>query len=202
MPAGDDADRAGAGDQHVLADQVELERAVRGVAVRIEESGELGRNLVRDRPQVRGRHRDVLGERAGAVDADADRVRTQVLLAGAAVAADAADDMAFGRDALPQCIPAHARTHVDDAADELVADDQTRLDHALRPLVPLVDVQVGAADRGLFELDEHLVRPDLGQRHLLHPDALGGLALDQRLHRLLHVEISGCGAHYKACSRP
>jgi hypothetical protein len=40
---GDDADRAGAGDQHVLADDVELQRAVRGVAVGIEEGGQLAR---------------------------------------------------------------------------------------------------------------------------------------------------------------
>src|SRR3546814_4059749 len=33
----DDADRAGAGDQYVLADHVELQRAMRGVAERIEE---------------------------------------------------------------------------------------------------------------------------------------------------------------------
>ncbi len=37
---GDHADRAGAGDQHVLADHVEFQRAVRGIAVRIEERGE------------------------------------------------------------------------------------------------------------------------------------------------------------------
>src|SRR3546814_10135900 len=66
----------------------------------VEERGQLARDLVGDRPQVAGRHHDVFGERAVAVHADADGVRAQVLLAGAAVAAVAADDMALGRNPL------------------------------------------------------------------------------------------------------
>jgi hypothetical protein len=138
-----------------------------------------------------------------AVHADADGVRAQVLLAGAAVAAVPADDVAFGRDALAELVAGHARAHVDDAADELVADDQAGLDRALAPLVPLVDVQVGAADRGLLELDQHLVGADLRHRHLFHPDALAGFALDQGFHhlrwrtarttcRMRHPRISPC----------
>src|SRR5690606_9412924 len=83
---GDDADRAGTGDQHVFADNVELQRAVRGVAVRVEEGGQLRRDLVRDRPQGGGRHDDVLGEGAVAVHADAAGVRAPVLASAANVA--------------------------------------------------------------------------------------------------------------------
>src|SRR3546814_13310605 len=83
-------------------------RAVRGVAVGVEERGQLARDLVGDRPQVAGRHHDVFGERAVAVHADADGVRAQVLLAGAAVAAVAADDMALGRNPLADRVAAHA----------------------------------------------------------------------------------------------
>src|SRR5690606_20677570 len=183
---GDDADRAGTGDQHVLADHVELQRAVRGVAVRVEERGKFRRDLVGDRPQVGGRHDDVFGEGAVAIDADADGVRAQVLAAAAAVAAVAAHDVAFGRHALPDLVAGHARTDLGDAADELVADHQAGLDRALAPLVPQVDVQVGAADGRLLDLDQDLVRPGHGHRHVLHPDALAGLALDQRLHRRGH----------------
>lgn len=104
---GNDADRTGTGDQHILADQVELERHMRGIAIGIEKGGELGRNLVRDRPQVGRRHRNVLGECTGAIDADAHGVRTQVLLAGAAVPAHAAHDVAFGGYALADVVAAH-----------------------------------------------------------------------------------------------
>ncbi len=183
---GDDADRAGAGDQDILTDQVEFQRTMGSIAVRIEERGQLGRDLVRNRPQVRGRHRHVLGERAVAVYADADRVRTQMLAASAAVAAMAADDVAFGGNAVADLVASHAGADLDNAADELMADGEAGLDRALAPLVPLVDVQVGAADGCLLHLDQHFVRAHHRQRHLFHPDALFGLALDQGFHRLRH----------------
>src|SRR5690606_2204687 len=109
------------------------------------------------RPQVAGRHDDVLGEGAIAVDADADRVRAEVLATGTTVAALAADDVAFGRDALADVVAGRARTQLHHAAHEFMADGQALRDGALRPLVPQVDVQVGAADRGLLEADQDLV---------------------------------------------
>src|SRR3546814_20737956 len=81
-------------------------------------------------------------------------VRAQVLLAGAAVAAVAADDMALGRNPLADRVAAYAGSDLDDAADEFMADHQPGLDRALAPLVPQVDVQVGAADGGFLELDQ------------------------------------------------
>src|SRR3546814_19789966 len=94
----------------------------------------------------------------------------------------AADDMALGRNPLADRVAAHAGSDLDDAADEFMAEHQPGLDRALAPLVPQVDVQVGAADGGFLELDQDLVRARLRDRDLLHPDALGRFALDQRLH--------------------
>src|SRR3546814_18025917 len=95
--------------------------AGRGVAVGVEERGQFRRDLVGDRPQVAGRHQDVLGERTVAVDADADGVRAQALLAGAAVAAVAADDMALGRNPLHDRVAAHPGSDLDDAARAFIA---------------------------------------------------------------------------------
>src|SRR3546814_4094471 len=85
--------------------------------------------MVGARPQVAGRHHDVFGERAVAVHADADGVRAQVLLAGAAVAAVAADDMALGRNPLADRVAAYAGSDLDDAADEFMADHQRSEEH-------------------------------------------------------------------------
>src|SRR3546814_19023979 len=81
--------------------------------------------------------------------------------------------MALGRNPLADRVAAHAWSDLDDAADEFMADHQPGLDRALAPLVPQVDVQVGAAARRLLELDQDLVRARLRHRDLLHPDALG-----------------------------
>src|SRR5690606_33107845 len=91
-----------------------------------------------------------------------------------------------GGNSLADLVAADARADFGDPADELVADDQPRLDRALAPFIPQIDVQVGAADRGLLELDQHFVGARNGHRDLLHPDAPGGLALDQRLHHPTH----------------
>src|SRR5579871_2721661 len=110
--------------------------------------------------------------------------------AGPTVPAVTARDMSFGRDTVAELVIVDAGTQRHDAPDELVADDEPGRDRALGPLVPLVDMQVGAADRRLLDLDQHLVGADLGNRHLLHPDAFLGEALHQRPHRLTgHVTV-------------
>ena len=45
-----------------------------------------------------------------------------------------------------------------DGAAELVAGNERRMNAALRPLVPLINVQVGAADGGHLDFDQHVGR--------------------------------------------
>ena len=67
--AGHDADRPGAGDQHVLADEIVGQRGVDGVAERIEDRADFVVHLIGQRHDVEGRHAHVFGEGAGDVDA-------------------------------------------------------------------------------------------------------------------------------------
>ena len=86
----------------------------------------------------------------------------------------------------PTCKRAHIGAELDDLAGIFVADRHRRRDRLLRPLVPVEDMDVGAADAGLVDLDQHVVRPDLG--HRLVAAATGRarrLCLDQGLHALL-----------------
>ena len=93
-----DPDRPGARDQHVLAEHGERERRVDGVAVGIEDRGDVEVDARRVLPDVRHRQRDELGERAGAIDADALGERAQVAPPGHAVAAAAAHEVPFAAD--------------------------------------------------------------------------------------------------------
>ena len=104
---------------------------------------------VRQLEGVEGRDDEVFGEAALAVHADADRVAAQVAAAGAAVAAITAGDVAFAGDAVADLEALHLAADLDDLADVLVADGHRHGIVLLRPLVPDVDVHVGAADRGL-----------------------------------------------------
>lgn len=83
-------------------------------------------------------------------------------IAGVTVAAVAAGDMALAGDALADREARDARAKLGDLADILMADDLWGLDVLLRPLVPFVDMDVGAADRGLVDLDENFSGPGTG----------------------------------------
>ena len=71
---------------------------------------------------------------------------------------------------------------LDDLADELVPDHERHRDRLLRPRVPRVDVQVGAADAGLADADQDVVDPDLRLRHVLEPEPRLGSRFDERSH--------------------
>jgi hypothetical protein len=64
----------------------------------------------------------------------------------------------------------------------------------LGPLVPLVDVDVGAADAGLVDLHQHVLRADLRHRRVDHPDAGLGLGLGEGLHSVLLLSENADGA--------
>ena len=87
------------------------------------------------------------GERAMAADADADRIHAQVSPAGATVAAHAAGDMTFRRDAVADRKAFDFAAALDNFPAEFVADSGRYRDGSLRPVVPLEYVDVGAANR-------------------------------------------------------
>jgi hypothetical protein len=143
---------------------------------------------------------NVFGERAIAIDADADGFGAQVALAGTAVAAMATDDMAFGRDPVAHFVAGDALAELRDPPNEFVPDNQAGPDGPLRPFVPVVDVQVGAADGGFFQPDQDLVGAGFGHGDLFHPDAGRGIAFYQGLHRCGHGD-SCSGSGWDAANR-
>ena len=133
-------------------------------------------------PDVGHGQRDVFGERAGAVHADALRVRAQVAPAGQAVAAASADHVAFAADDIAGEKIGDVGADLDDLAHEFMADRQRDGDGLLRPIVPLVNVHVGAADARAMHADQDIVDADAGFPDFFQPEAGLALAFDQRFH--------------------
>ena len=107
-------------------------------------------------------------------------IGAEMAAAGHAVAAAAADDMALAGDDHAGRVIVDVVADLDDLADEFVADHHRHRDRLLRPFVPFVDVQIGAADRGALHLDLDVVDAGLGLGHVLEPEAAGALlVLDQ-----------------------
>jgi hypothetical protein len=175
-------DRAGARDQHVLAEDRELQRGVHRVAEWVEDR----RNVSVDRrlvvPDVRHRQRDELGERAGPVHADPGGVVAEVAPACHAVPASAAHDVSLAADEVAGAEVAHVRPDVHDLADELVPDHEGNRHRLLGPLVPFLDVEVGAADPRAIDADQDVVDPDLGLGDLSHDEPRGWVLLHEGAH--------------------
>src|SRR5438105_11322147 len=91
-------------------------------------------------------------------------------------------DVALGADDLAGKDRRDALAQFDDLADELVPNHQWRVDGVLRPLVPAVDVEVGAADAGAEDADQNLARTRLRLRDVLQPESGLGLCFDECFH--------------------
>ena len=112
----------------VLADEIERQGGVNGVAERVEDRGDVVGDVIGDHAGVGRRDDDVLGEPTVSLDTDADDVATVVELAGPAVAASPADDMAFAGNPVADLDAPHVGGDGIDDTDELVANSDARRD--------------------------------------------------------------------------
>jgi hypothetical protein len=167
---GHDADRACTSDENVFAEDGKGERGVNGVAERIEDGGDLMRDAGRVAPDIGHRDDDVLGEGSVAIDADSKRVGAEVAAAGEAVSTATADYMAFAADDLANGEIGDVGAHGYDFADELVANDEALADGGFCPGIPVVDVEVGAADAGVENADLDVVDAHLRLWYVLKPE--------------------------------
>src|SRR5439155_12457013 len=96
-------------------------------------------------PDVGHRHRYVLRKRTRTIDPDPSRVLAKVPPPGQTVAAPPANHVPFGAHDLARKEIRDVRSDGNYFTDEFVADDHRDGDGALRPGIPVVDVEVGAA---------------------------------------------------------
>ena len=152
------------------------------VAERIEDRAELVVDVVGQGHDVERRHPHIFGEGARDIDADAARLGIEMIAPAARRPAPHADDVALARHALADLEMPHVGAEFGDLARIFVADRHRRRDRLLRPLVPVEDMHVGAADAGLVHLHEHVIGADLGDRLLFEPKARLRLFLDEGAH--------------------
>ena len=98
-----------------------------------------------------------------------------------------ADDVAFAGHEIARRETFHPIADPLDDADKFMPDDHRHRDRLLRPGVPVINVDIGPADRSFLDPDEDIIVADFRHRHVLQPKTGFGFAFDQCLHRLLHA---------------
>ena len=102
--------------------------------------------------------------------------------AGHAVAAMPAHHVPLATDNFAHGKISHVTAHLDDFADKLMPHHQRHRHGFARPIVPFVDVQIGAADAGATHLDEDVIGRHPGLRNVLEPKSFSGLFFNECLH--------------------
>ena len=124
------------------------ERGVHGVAERVEDGGDIEVDAGAVMPDVGHRQREILGEGAGAIHADALVSAQRWRRPARQLRQRPQTTWPSPLTMSPGMKVVHVRADLDDLADELMPDDHRHRDRLLRPGVPFVDVQIGAADAG------------------------------------------------------
>src|SRR5271157_403979 len=199
---GEQPDRAAAGDGHAPGGDLAGQHRVHRVAQRIED----GRVFLRDGrielPDVRLGNDDVLGEGAIRVHADDLHMLADVRFAGAALQALAAGHVHLGGNEVAFLDARHFVPDRFNRAAELVPGNQWRMNATLCPLVPLVNVQVRAADGRHLDLDQYIGGAKLRFGNFADLRARRGLRLYHGKHRIWHesgssaAERGGTSAQY------
>ena len=120
---------------------------------------------------------------------------------GQAIAAMSAGNMAFHRDEIAFGKTFHMVANLFDHADKLVANGHRNGNRFLRPGIPVVNVNVGPADRCFEDADKHIVAFDFRDRNFFEPKPGFSPALYHRLHHFLHEPSYAEIAHAPAPAR-
>ena len=89
---------------------------------------------------------------------------------GTAIATVPTGDMPLARDAIADAKTANLLANSDHFTHILMTNHHRYRDRLLRPIIPIIDMHIGATDRCLTDLDHDVVMPQLRQWDIGHPD--------------------------------
>jgi len=131
-----------------------------GIAHGVMNSADIVADVVIEMPHVCRGHCDELGEAAIAIDADDLCVRADVCIASPTEKTPPVDNMPLGGYAISFLDVGDETPDFHDISGEFMTDDERRLASRLRPVVPVVDVNISAAHAGASDTDENFIISD------------------------------------------
>ncbi len=152
------------------------------ISERIEDRGDFPRDGARVLPHIHHGQNHVFGERPGAVHSHALSVCAQVTPSGKAIAATSAYHMPFSTDEIAGMKIRNIRSDFDNLSAKFMPDDQRHMNGGSRPVVPVVDVQVGAAYSRREDANLDVVDSGLRLGNIFEPQTLRVAALNEGFH--------------------
>ena len=114
--------------------------------------------------------------------------------AGHAVSAMPANHVPLAAHQLADAEVTNVFAELNDFADELMPHHERHQDGFAGPVVPFVNVQIGAADAGATHLDEDVIGRHPGLRNVLEPKSFSGLFFNECLHLSCKKDFHVMGA--------
>src|ERR1700691_4086865 len=164
------ADRTRARNEDILAEHGEREGSMHRVPERIEDGGDLLIDIVSMSPDIGHGQRNKFREGARSIHAHTKRVRAEMPSPGQAVAAPSTNDMAFAADNVAGIEVINIRSDFDNFPDKFVPNRHGDWNRLLRPIVPLINMDVRSADAGVSDTDQDIIDTDVGFRYLFKPE--------------------------------
>jgi len=110
------------------------------------------------------------------------RVRAEVTPPGETIAATPANNMPFPANEVSGIKVRDVRSDPDDFAGKFVPDDERDANCGPRPVIPVVDMHVGAANAGAQYANLDVIDAGLGLGHIFEPQAAGFAAFYEGFH--------------------
>src|SRR5262249_15830482 len=142
-------------------------------------------------PDVRLGDDYVLGECTVRVNPDDLYVLTDVRFTGPALQAFATRHMHLGGNEIAFLHGGHFIAEGNDFPTEFMARNERRMDPALRPAVPFVNMQVGSADGSYLDFDQHILPSEARHLNSANPSPGSSFRLNYRQHGLCHTFSAG-----------
>ena len=187
---GNDADGTGTGDQHILADEGEHQCGVGGVAEGIKEGHHILVQILINEDHIGFGDAQIFGKGTVPIHTHGHGVLAPLDVAVVAVAAAVAGDVTLARDPLTDLQTGDTFTQGSNLTHIFVANGHRGLDMLHRPGIPVVDMDIGAADGGFMNLDQYLTGAGCRHGNLPQFQAGAGLRFDNRIHH--HMANTPC----------
>ena len=134
------------GDQHIFSQDVKGKRRVGGVSQRVKTRQDIQRNIFITIPDICNRDGNILGKCTRPVDADSPGVIAEMPPTCQTVPAVSSDQMAFAGNQVSRLKISYMGPNLFNGSYKFMTDMHGNGDGLLGPLIPVVNMDIGATD--------------------------------------------------------